>query len=92
VEGWDCRGDPVNNPLWKDYPITLLFAKRLDNKAQTPPLNHAQFLAVCRRSQVVSRAGEDIEEARVFAGEEPGSGKEIHRVSASVYVLQTAIN
>jgi hypothetical protein len=43
VKAWARRRDPVNDPLWKHYPIAMLFAKRLDNKGSK---NNARTCAV----------------------------------------------
>jgi len=43
----------------------------------------AHCLVVCRRSQMVVRAREDLAEARVFVGDEPCNGEERRCASAS---------
>src|SRR6266849_9439087 len=52
----------------------------------------AQFIAVCRRSKRWPWAREGLEEARVFAGDEPCNGEEIRRAPARFYALQSVIN
>jgi uncharacterized repeat protein (TIGR03833 family) len=51
-----------------------------------------QFLAVCRRSKVVSMGSrKGIEEARVFADDEPCNGEEIRHAAARLYARQSVI-
>ena len=52
----------------------------------------AQFLAVCRRSNVVSISPECSAETSVFAGDEPCHGEARRYATARLNVLQSTIN
>src|SRR6266581_156122 len=55
-------------------------------------IRFAQFLAVCRRSKVDTCAVDDIEEARLFAGDGLSSEEEIPSASARFDALQSVRN
>ena len=57
-----------------------------------PHTHYAQFIAVCRKSKMVSMAREDLEEARVFAGDEPCHGEERRHASTRFDALQSVRN
>ena len=67
-------------------------------RGETPRRQHgeaeppAQFLAVCRRSEMVAMGREGLKAAHVFAGDEPYTGMETYRVSARFDALQNVIN